>query len=137
VPTDRRSWDTSPRIFPVLLRPKLFCGPESDGVRVWAERTDRPGRVECFGILRSAQDDSNNNDEYCSNNYEDGVCGVLWVVRARGGIFLALHVGGNAYRDGAGRDGFGGEAEGSEHGVFAYVGSGEDGGVIGDAGVRA
>ena len=29
------------------------------------------------------------------------------------------------------------EAEGSEHGVFAYVGSGEDGGVVGDASVGA
>ena len=54
-----------------------------------------------------------------------------------GRVFLAFDVGGDAYGDGAGWDGFGGEAEGSEHGVFAYVGSGEDGGVIGDAGVGA
>ena len=46
-------------------------------------------------------------------------------------------MGGNAYRYGAWRNGFGGEAEGSEHGVFADVGSGEDGGVVGDAGAGA
>ena len=57
--------------------------------------------------------------------------------RLNRGVFFAFYLSGDAYGDSARGDGFGGETEGSEHGVFAYVGSGEDSGVVGDAGMRA
>src|ERR1700679_1716082 len=62
----------------------------------------------------------------------------LWLVRLlHGWVFADFDVGGDAYGNRAGGNGFGGEAKGSEHGAFADAGSCEHGSVIGDAGVRA
>ena len=93
------------------------------------------------GYAQGQDDGKNKRREQREGRNSQRLSGVVsrgtlmaWAGR---GIFLAFYVSGDAYRDGAGRDGFGGEADGSEHGVFANVGSCEDGGVIGDAGVGA
>ena len=52
-------------------------------------------------------------------------------------LLLAFDVGGDTYGYGGGGYWLCGEGHGSEHGVFADGGAGEDGGVVGNAGTGA